>query len=494
MLAVRAALGAVVALWAVASLPAVAHADPAEELVQIAHHPTDPDTLLVRYRNGGGGLWLTHDGGKHFQLIPYSFIDPTGSTRETVAAVAHDGTLWLGSSGGTFRSDPDGCSFAPDEQIGQRWVRDFATDPSDPHVLYALAGDVGEDAENGLLVRDADGEWSELGTQEKLLPYGLRVVSTGEGLRFVVTARKDERGLAADGTPTVEISFVLRVSEDRGASWQEFPFTTLDAPKIEAIDPEHPDHMLLYVNGVDDDRLLVSLDGGRSVQPWLRLSDWSGVAILPGGRVLIGDRGLLTTKFPGRLWSAANLASTPEPLGDWQVRCIDYDAPTDTLLGCELRGLGTIDRDSGEFAVLARWTDTLALDCPGVDVARASQVQLCRGFCLNHFPQAPVCAAYQLPTCGPCGTTPPSPGCKGYPAPADARAPDAAVIAAADAGDERDRDASSGDAGTLTRASVGGCGCAALGRAHGAHTRGLTGGALVLALGAGRRVRGRKPG
>ena len=480
-----------VVLCAATFLPGVAHADPVESLVEVVHHPTDPDTVLGHYRNGGEGLWLTHDGGMTFELIANSFIDPTGRTRDDVIGISDDGSLWLSASTGTFRSDPDGCSFALDEQIGEHWVWEFVTDPTDPHVLYAITGDTEAGTKNGLLVRDADGKWSELGTRDELLLYSLRVVSTDAGLRFVVTARKDEPVQATDGGPTFETTFMLRVSEDLGESWEDFPFDPgLEAPEIVAIDPEDRDRLLLWMRGdIGDDTLLVSLDGGRTVEPWLDVADWSGVAILPGGRVLIGDRGLMSAAEPGGLWSATSLASAPEPFAGWSVRCLDYDVPNDTLFGCELRGYGTIDRDDGKFTVGSRWLETQLLECPGIDVARASQVQLCSGFCLNHFPESPACAAYQLPTCGPCSTSPPSPGCTLYPEPADAGAP----VLTSDAGDAANGGGGRDDAGTHSSAGGGGCGCSTLGRAHAADTLALAASAFALALTATRRLRRRKP-
>ena len=460
--------GALLLLSAALGTARGAHADPLEEMVQIAHHPTDSDTLLVRYRNGGGGLMLTRDGGESLQLIANSFIDPTGGA-DGAPAVSNDGTLWLGASGGTFSSGPDGCSFARDEQVGDRFLREFANDPDEPDVMYALAGTVAEGARNGLMVRDADGTWSELGSRQELLPYSMRVAKTDSGLRFAITVRKDEMDEAEDGTPIVIATFALLISDDRGESWQERWFEDLptsgeEAPEIVGIDPSDPDRMIFFIRRDPEDRLLVTLDAGESIEPYMTVRDFSGVALLPDGQAVIGDRGSLMGESLQGLWSAASLADEPVLLDDWQVRCVDYDARTDVLLGCELRGLGPIDRETGSFEIETRLNEVQALSCPGIDVARASQVQLCLGFCGNHFPEAPACVAYQMPNCGPCAAEPPTAACTLYSQPTDAGAPSAgsggAAEVNADGGDELAEDAGLATAG---RGDDGGCGCSALG-------------------------------
>jgi len=400
----------------------VAHAGPVERMVQVVQHPSDPDTFLLRYEFGGEGFFLTDDGGETWSLICNTFIDPTTQARRGTATIAGDGALLLGVFDGAWKSDARGCSWALDEGIGVRYVSDFAADPTDAGVIYAASSSGGTGITNGILKREGSGNWSEVGTQDELLITTLNVASTGAGLRFYETA---VRGTVTrrEGAYVLTLpNYLVRVSDDAGETWQEFPY---EAPedttfRIEAVDPSNPDRLLAYIDRDETsgtaDTVLVSLDGGATFSEYIKeLSDFGGVAIAPDGRVFIGDRGVLLANRDQGLWSAPNLAEAPTQLtSEYPVSCLSYQASTDTLFGCDLRGFGKINPETGELSSLMQFNEVQSLNrCPGVDMAATCKVQLCRDYCLlGHFPRTPLCEVYQEEGCGPCSDAPPGPGCR----------------------------------------------------------------------------------
>jgi MYXO-CTERM domain-containing protein len=410
-----------------ALLPAPAGAGPVEQLVQVAMHPSDPQTLLLRYKFGGEGLFVSHDGGMTWGLVCNTFIDPSTSARNGVAAVGGDGALFLGVFGGLWQADEAGCGWEITSGVGERWVTDVAHDPEDPEVLYAVTANGGEGTENGILKRESGDSWSELGAQEEMLMiFRMYVVSTGsDSRRFVQSTTRGMLPRTIDGLETMVPNYVIRVSDDDAESFQEFSYVAPDDGSffLAAVDPSNPDRMVAYVDrdesGGKADPVLVSLDGGQSFEPYLEVSDVSGIVITSDGRVLIGDRGVSDLDLPKGIWSAPSVEDEPtELVTDWAASCLGYHAATDVVYACNLTGVGrpfgTLDPETGDFTALAKLTEMQSMvQCEGVDMAEACRVQLCRDYCLvGHFPNAPLCEVYQSPSCGPCSDTPPGPACE----------------------------------------------------------------------------------
>ena len=416
------AVSSILASLCCLALPSPAAAGPVEQLVQVALHPGDPDTMLLRYKAGGEGLFVTHDGGKTWALICNSFIDPSISARNGAAAVGGDGALFLGVFDGLWQADDGGCGWQITEGVGPRWVTDAVSDPSDPEVTYAVTANGGEGVLNGILKREAGDSWSELGDQEEIMIFRMRVVSTGEGLRFVQGATRGQlpRTLE-DGVETTVPNYVIRVSDDGAESFQEFPY---EAPPdgswfLAEVDPSNPDRIVAYNDRDEttgkDDPVLVSLDGGQSFETYLEVADFGGVTITAAGRVYIADRGSLLGDKPKGLWTADSLEDVPTALHtDRGFGCLGSQAATDTVFACELRSFGTVDQASGEYTPLMQFDEVQSLvECEGVDMAMACQTQLCRDYCITgHFPQTPLCEVYQSPSCGPCNAVPPTAACQ----------------------------------------------------------------------------------
>lgn len=402
------------------ALPNPAAAGPVEQLVQVALHPSDPDTILLRYKFGGEGLFVSHDAGATWGLVCNTFIDPSTSARNGVAAVGGDGALMLGVFDGLWQADDGGCSWELTAGVGKRWVADVAADPDDPEVLYAVTANGGDGITNGVLRRGAGDSWSELGGQEALMIFRMRVVSTGAGLRFVQSATRGMLPRTIEGVDTMVPNYVIRVSDDDAESFQEFPFEAPDDGSfyLAGVDPSNPDRIVAYIDrdetGGKADPVLVSLDGGQSFEPYLEVTDFAGVAITTDGKVFIADRGSLQQAMPKGLWSAASLEEAPNALFvDRGISCLGYQSATDTLYGCELRAFGKLDQATGEFTRLLKFDEVQSMvECAGVDVPEACRAQLCRDYCLlGHFPDTPLCEVYQGPTCGPCSNEPPGPLC-----------------------------------------------------------------------------------
>src|SRR5262245_45798440 len=89
---------------AVLGLPPPAAAGPVEQMVQVAMHPTDPDTMLVRYINGGDGVLRTHDSGRSWRLACDAMLFGPQS-RSGTTLIAGDGSAWMGVFDGLWHGD-----------------------------------------------------------------------------------------------------------------------------------------------------------------------------------------------------------------------------------------------------------------------------------------------------------------------------------------------------------------------------------------------------
>jgi hypothetical protein len=378
----------------------VAHAGPVEQLRQLALQPGKPDTRVLRYDNGGDGLFYSTDAGKTFALACVSSIDPTLLQSGSIAMTG-DGVTLMGVFKGAWQDDGHGCGWTKVPELDGLWITDFAQDPRDDAVTYAISSSSGK--ENGIFKRDASGTWTEVGKREEVLINTLDVVAAGDELRFYEGLLKTSD--AGDAGPVS--SYVLRYSDDQGATWTEYPFAA-DGPgqvRIAAIDPSDPDRVVVSIDRENaDDSVLVSTDKAKTFREYLTLSQYGGIAFAPDGRVWIGESGTITGgKSSTGLWAAASLDQAATKLSDYVVQCLTYDAKNDALLACQHWFLGTVDPKSGEFTSTFSLADAGDfLSCTGADMPATCKSQLCMAYCgPGHFAKAPLCAAYDDPMCGP---------------------------------------------------------------------------------------------
>lgn len=378
-----------------------AQAGPVERLAQLAINPSNPNVLVLRYANGGGGLLYSSDAGRTFAMTCTAAISsPSGP--EGPIAVDGAGVVTMGTFQGPWQDDGKGCNWARIQSLSGRWVTDLVPHPSDPTIVFASTSNGGDGQMNGVLRRES-GEWSDWGMQDSALLTRLRVTQTDGGLRYYASATRVPPP-AADGGATGS-NYVIRVSDDDGQSWEEHPFSGGPGSfRLEAVDPSNPDRIVASLAQIGKPgKLMVSRDRGRTFSDYLTLTEIGGVAFAPDGRAWFGEpSSVMIQNASSGLWFAESLDASPRKIGDYGVQCLAYEPTSETLYACQAFALGTVD-DAGQFSALFRFAEAKQfVTCEGQDTAVACEQQLCADYCAaGHFAQAPLCCAYRTPSCGP---------------------------------------------------------------------------------------------
>jgi hypothetical protein len=401
-----------VALLSALLVPEVARAGRVEEFVQVAMHPNDPNVMTVRYAYGGDGTIVTTDGGKTWKLLCNAAVFGYVMANGGPIIISGDGTTTLGVFSGMWHDDGHACGWRTEPQYDGWWVVAFAQDPVDPNVTYAATSSGGK--LNGLLRRAANGAWSDLGTREDVLITDLQVVARGTARRFYVAAVKGTVTPPDGGFP--EANYVIRVTDDDGATWTEHVYGWAGGNlHLQGVDPTNPDRIVISIQRAVDgvapldaisDRVLVSNDQGASFKDYLTLTEIGGVTFAPDGRVWIGDAG---TSFdqtqPKGVWFAQSLGvpATKLPMSDYPAQCLSYQSAADTLFACQRWTFGKVDTTDGSFTTSLNVRKVEGfVECSGVNMTAACETQLCNAWCgAAHFAEAPMCCAYNSPTCGP---------------------------------------------------------------------------------------------
>lgn len=405
------------AVLAAAFWPGTALAGPVEQMVQVALHPTDPQLMVVRYAAGGGGMIRSADGGKSWQLLCDAAL--SGSEPNSVGAIliSGTGTTIRAAYNGLFEDMGGGCEFHRTDAYAGEWIADLAPDPSDPSISFAVtsaASTMTERKLNGVLRREANGTWHDLGAREELLATRLHVVRTrAGGLRFYVSAIRGQLAAADGGVPRP--NYVVRVSDDEGRTWTEHAYGTTDGTfRLQGVDPSDPDRLIATISRTREsgqpsasgnDSVLVSTDQGAHFSEYLTITEIGAVTFAPDGRVWIGDAGDTSdASAPKGLWFANSLAEPARKLaqGDYPVQCLAYQSATSTLFACQHFWFGNV-ADDGSFETRLKLNEVKEfVACDGSDTAAACQTQLCGAYCgFGHFAVAPVCGAYDVPDyCG----------------------------------------------------------------------------------------------
>jgi hypothetical protein len=394
-----AVLGGVLALGATQ----VAKAGPIEELAAIVIHPKDPKVMLLRYQFGGGGFLYTADGGTTWKLMCGTMVAP-GEKLEGATVLTGDGATLVGVFKGLWQGK-NGCGWSQPPELAGIRVSDVSNHPSDPDVTFAVTGVGADGATNGMLRRDATGAWTEVGSKDPGIISRVRATQlTDSGLRYYQSA---QRGMRESATGAQLPNYMIRVSDDDGNTWTESPLEVDEGSmRLEAVDPSKPDRIVVSIDrSSTPDTILVSNDQGATFEEYLTLTDFGGLTFAPDGRVWIGDFGNPSNlNAPKGLWAAPNLDTAATLLTDeFPVECLGYERTNDTLFACKRWEFGTIDKANGGFTPLFGFaTHSEFVTCEGVDPAAVCKTQLCNDYCGPlHFAQAPLCTAYNEPTCGP---------------------------------------------------------------------------------------------
>lgn len=410
----RGPLGMAIALIVLCGAPGPVHAGPIEEFAQLALHPTDPNIMALRYTAGGDGLFITHDAGQSWQLVCSAMLAFRGDLKSM--RIAGDGSIFVARGfEGLWQGTDRGCGWRKTDAITQL-LADVASDPDDPAVMWAVTSSGDDGAQNAVWRRDASGAWAALGTADGTLLSRVRTTRLSDGgLRIYESGQRGTRAVA--GSSTGLPNYMIRVSDDAGLTWSEYPF---EAPagtsqtdvsrcpfRLEAIDPRTPDRIVASVDcTVTADALLVSDDRGASFRPYLTgVTDLGGLALTLDGRVFIGDKG--DRSNPGArkgLWAAPDLGTAPTLVSsEYGVYCLAHQPDTDLVFACQQSHLGTVDPESGAFTtVFDFWQATELVSCPGVDAAQVCKAQLCGDYCgPAHYASAQLCQVYSDPNCGP---------------------------------------------------------------------------------------------
>ncbi|MDH5673295.1 MAG: hypothetical protein OEZ06_14170 [Myxococcales bacterium] len=384
-------------------LPSHVAAGPVELLDRISVNPANPDRILLHYRYGGEGYFYSSDGGDSFQILCAEFLDPDIGRASSVHLAA-DGTTFAGYFGGLYYDDATACSWQLDgsTELTEQWVSDITGDPIDSNVDYLITS-TAQGALNGVMRREAGGSWAPLGERKELLIGRLRVADVAGARRYYQSASLGQQIVPIDGVEQSVPQYVIRVSNDEAATWQEFPFeVTTNQLRLEAVDPKNPDRILVNISHPEqDDVLMVSSDGGETFSEYLTVSEFSGVTFGPEGQLWIGDAGLtINPDAPQGLWAATDLGTAPTLVTDqYPVNCLSY-REDGTLFVCQRFSAGRVDPSDGSFSETLNFMEfDEAVDCSaaGIDVVAACEDQFAVqiNFCqISHFPEAAFCQPY----------------------------------------------------------------------------------------------------
>lgn len=248
---------------------------------QIAIHPLDPATLLLRTTFG---QMLSHDSGQSFRWLCEEVIG-YGGTQDPAVAITADGTLLNAAYEGTSVSHDGGCSFPFAVGLTSRYSLDLTLDTSSPaHALVIVAGD----QLNGIPPQcwettDNGQQWATLSDLDKgFFPQNVDVARS-RPLRVYISGLQNKNGSSQ--------ASLLR-SDDGGKTWAQREVSVDQAINVylSAIDPQDEQRIYLRLEGSTEDELLLSTDGGESYQSLVKLpGGMLGFALSPDGtKIAVG--------------------------------------------------------------------------------------------------------------------------------------------------------------------------------------------------------------
>lgn len=269
-------------------LAARAHAHELEPApTRIAFDPDDPSRIVL---SAAFGLVVSSDAGARWSCAAAAGGDPT---RPAPPVAVLSDALVLGSFAGVSRADAALCDFARLESSAVRdaFVPDLVRDPSDARTVWAIAS-TGFGADR--LVRSVDGgaRFEAVGEPFEAVLLERVLVAPSDPSRVYLSGYRPPSGGAA------RRGFVW-ASEDRGARFAAYELPLLEgerAPLLVGVDPARPERLFVRVprGELDErpERLLESLDGGRSFRQRFALARLTAFAVSEdGGTLWVGSLG-----------------------------------------------------------------------------------------------------------------------------------------------------------------------------------------------------------
>lgn len=99
------------------------HAGRVELLDGLSISPTDPDNLVVTYTYGGGGLFVSEDGGATLKWLCAAGASLPSSNATLLSYTSGDGSIYVGSYNGLWRGDKSGCGFQALPELDKKYIR-----------------------------------------------------------------------------------------------------------------------------------------------------------------------------------------------------------------------------------------------------------------------------------------------------------------------------------------------------------------------------------
>ncbi|MDF2698358.1 MAG: BNR/Asp-box repeat domain protein, partial [Labilithrix sp.] len=326
------------------------------EAQQIESVPGDPSTLFLR---ATFGVLVSHDAGKHWRWICERALGYEGQWDPPIA-VTRDGRLWVGLEDG-LASTRDGCDLEPAPELDGHTVKDLTTDPGG-ETLWAISGAPGK--KSWVWRRSPGKKFERLAGMDDT------------NLMTIEVAPSNPSRVYLSGQPYSTIRGQIFRSRDGGATFAtEKNALTAEGPFfIGAVDPQDPDRLLVrHLHGKGSD-LLLSRDGGKTLQNVLSMtSAMFGFAKAKDGTVYWAGSGLADHG----LYRSVDRGEHFENIGKRGVLCLHAAAP-DALFACENAltpgaPVVAVSHDRGaSLSPLARFTDIEGpVTCAAAD-ARAS--------------------------------------------------------------------------------------------------------------------------
>lgn len=354
----------------------------------------DADSLVLYYEYGQGGFYFSRDAGQTFEVLCSSAIDPMLADGQIWAMRERpDGRMLLGLFSRMLISDPDKCSWSEVPEFAGRWVSDLVRDPEAAAATYAVTSSGAGD--NGLYRNDgASDAWTRIGDATPDFLTRLHVVKHGSGVRMYIGGAQPAK------TSTERPHYYVRVSDDRGQSWQQHDFGDTDGTmRLVAVDPTDADRIVATVQRAEaqkPDDILVSAQRGEpgTFQKIGSVTTLVGVAFASDGTLFYGDN---DQGSPG-LFKLDKGASEPRQISnEYKVSCLSYDDAHQRLYVCRDWLFGTADPSSGAFTTLADMrTARHFVACPDeATIAARCESQFRLNYCgPGHYDGAPICYYY----------------------------------------------------------------------------------------------------